>query len=557
MVSSYVDELDDADGLNGYDFVLVLPYEFAGKPKSWVDKRRASQREIIRILRQEHLVCRILKSRDEDEVLVLVRAPTYEEFSLVEDDRNATARMNRAKALAQSTSTEFALPVPSFPIMDWCSFWADKLQFEFQVREVREGFKGCTLPFSFENRVLFVREGEFNPPDLIKPKRVEMPHRLPGQKRGYRELMRTENTMRRLGYKVADWDTSIQAHGVDHAFNLKHFKTASKMSFTDWRNQQIRIAKMRSSSRRQMLIGKVMEMALKKRLRNTWFCREDSLAHKRNWIELTNHQVVGRVVPLHHSESRKWFESNWSRVGTLSTAFFTAASPVNDVCAYFGEEVAFYFAFVEHYNRWLIIPAFFGSIIFMYQVANAPETLDSDALVIYMFLVSGWCTLFLESWNRKQNILSHLWGVMHIETEDSVRSEFVGEERYNHWLGHNDSCETKESFRRRPLAIPFLLFSLGCLFAFQVNMAIYKSVFKNDSGGNDDGKSWFSGGALSTGFLTFFVQEMLGSFYGSFAEDLTQKENWKTESAHTLALGTKLVSFQILNFYLVLLFTGL
>ena len=27
--------------------------------------------------------------------------------------------------------------------------------------QVREGFKGCTLPYSFDNRVLFVREGEF------------------------------------------------------------------------------------------------------------------------------------------------------------------------------------------------------------------------------------------------------------------------------------------------------------------------------------------------------------------------------------------------------------
>ena len=69
MLLAYGEELDEAQGLNGYDYALVLPYEFGNKAKSWVEKRRASQREVVQALRREHLVCRILKSRDEDEVI--------------------------------------------------------------------------------------------------------------------------------------------------------------------------------------------------------------------------------------------------------------------------------------------------------------------------------------------------------------------------------------------------------------------------------------------------------------------------------------------------------
>ena len=79
------------------------------------------------------------------------------------------------------------------------------------------------------------------------------------------------------------------------------------------------------------------------------FCREEAL--KRNWVDLGKHHVVNAVVPLHHPESRAWLEKNWVKVGALSWAFLSGASPVDDICAYFGEEVAFFFAYTEHYNR--------------------------------------------------------------------------------------------------------------------------------------------------------------------------------------------------------------
>ena len=187
---------------------------------------------------------------------MLVRAPTFEEFSLSLPIKYK--KLKKGKLVSkEEQKTKSTLPEPSFSIMDFYAFWADKLQIEYEVRQVREGFKGCTLPYSFDQRVLFVREGEFNPPDLIKPKRVEMPNRLPGQRKGAAQLVRTENAMRRLGYKVADWDVSITAHNVDHAFYKTRGYREAKMSYTDWRSQQTRLAQMRASTRRQEIIRKV------------------------------------------------------------------------------------------------------------------------------------------------------------------------------------------------------------------------------------------------------------------------------------------------------------
>ena len=40
---AYSDELDEKNGLNGYEFAIIMPNEFPGKSKAWAEKRQASQ----------------------------------------------------------------------------------------------------------------------------------------------------------------------------------------------------------------------------------------------------------------------------------------------------------------------------------------------------------------------------------------------------------------------------------------------------------------------------------------------------------------------------------
>ena len=44
--------------------------------------------------------------------------------------------------------------------------------------------------------------------------------------------------------------------------------------------------------------------------------------------------------------------------------------PLHEVAGYFGENIAFYFAFLEFYTRWLIIPSVAGLIVFYFQVCT-------------------------------------------------------------------------------------------------------------------------------------------------------------------------------------------
>ena len=42
--------------------------------------------------------------------------------------------------------------------------------------------------------------------------------------------------------------------------------------------------------------------------------------------------------------------------------------PLDSVAEYYGESVAFYFAYLAFYTRWLIVPSLLGIVVFFFQV---------------------------------------------------------------------------------------------------------------------------------------------------------------------------------------------
>ena len=93
------------------------------------------------------------------------------------------------------------------------------------------------------------------------------------------------------------------------------------------------------------------------------------------------------VYPLHdHAFNRRWLRS-WAGSWALTDKDLTA---VRD---HYGEEVAFYFAFVNFYIAWLVPPAAVGLIVAWtagpYAMAHAAFNL-------------AWSAFFLVYWRRRQ-----------------------------------------------------------------------------------------------------------------------------------------------------------
>ena len=97
------------------------------------------------------------------------------------------------------------------------------------------------------------------------------------------------------------------------------------------------------------------------------------------------------------------------RIDKVSWNFFRWS--MDDIRCYFGEEIAFYFAWLSFYNKALYIPAIGGAIVFTLDWLYPAATWAKLAVAVYCAVVALWCVLFTETWKRRQVELACRWGV--------------------------------------------------------------------------------------------------------------------------------------------------
>ena len=101
--------------------------------------------------------------------------------------------------------------------------------------------------------------------------------------------------------------------------------------------------------------------------------------------------------------------------------------PLSSVSAYYGEGVAFYFAFLGFYTAWLCVPTVFGLGLFLSQLSHT--SLDSPLVPFFCLLMALWASVFIEQWRRREAVLANGWGVwqMNDNDEELTRPEYRGQ----------------------------------------------------------------------------------------------------------------------------------
>ena len=122
-----------------------------------------------------------------------------------------------------------------------------------------------------------------------------------------------------------------------------------------------------------------------------------------------NWKYVDSIFPLHdHEFNREWIQT-WSKKYLLDE------KDLDDIRDKFGENVAFYFAFVQSYFRFLIFPTVFG--------ASAWFLLGRFSFV-YALGTGLWSVIFFEYWKQKEVDLAVSWGVRGVSNIQHQRPEF-------------------------------------------------------------------------------------------------------------------------------------
>ena len=116
--------------------------------------------------------------------------------------------------------------------------------------------------------------------------------------------------------------------------------------------------------------------------------------------------------------------------------------PVHKVRDYFGEKTAFYFAWMEHYETYLIYLAILSLFAIAAGASDNPplhpatepgeiqmehdrSLMSAYAKLIYCIVVAMWTTVYMESWKRKNAVLAYIWDVTDFEEEEDPRPEFI------------------------------------------------------------------------------------------------------------------------------------
>lgn len=134
-------------------------------------------------------------------------------------------------------------------------------------------------------------------------------------------------------------------------------------------------------------------------------------------MKANDHPLVA-FFPLHDLPTRAKI---WEECRAWHAVFHI---PVGPIRRYFGEQIGFYFAFLQFYSAALLIPSFLGIIFFIWQLIEGE--IDISGLPAYALVIAIWATLFLEMWKRREAIYQYKWGMAKFTEKEEPRPQFHG-----------------------------------------------------------------------------------------------------------------------------------
>ncbi|XP_062505132.1 anoctamin-7-like isoform X2 [Corticium candelabrum] len=286
---------------------------------------------------------------------------------------------------------------------------------------------------------------------------------------------------------------------------------------------------------------------------------------------------------------RQELKQYWARWGA-----FYKFQPLDHIREYFGEQIAFYFAWLGMYTVWLIPASIFGLIVLIYGLAtmfNDPvvnqtcgdnntqlcpscstcdttflnktclyarltRLFDNELTIPFAILMSFWATFFLEYWKRTTAKLAHRWDVMGIEEEaERPRPQYcIAASDYPQQP--NPITGTAEphfpTSNRTPryftgwsiISIMFML-----LLIFVVGVVVYRTIVvvlltKAKLGGAASVVT-----SATSSIINLIIILIMSKVYAKLANVLTDWEMHRTESDYEFNLTLKMYLFEFVNYY--------
>lgn len=261
-------------------------------------------------------------------------------------------------------------------------------------------------------------------------------------------------------------------------------------------------------------------------------------------------------------------ESHWflNQLGRL----YPFRQPLREIRDYFGECIAFYFAWLAFYAQLLVLPAGIAVVMALYQqddpefmiswsfyrTGHAPSTTFTISPVSFGLGVGVilWGILFAKFWERKSVWYQLEWGTMDLDLDLQDRAGFWGEMRRN---PVTNEVETYFNGRRRMLrqfGSIILILGLGV-----ANLLLVVALILSQGYFAQWGLSLRLVVLLSSSCQAFLIQRN-GDSISFIAHKLSEFENYQNDAEFQVSVVAKVFVLQLLNTYsglLVLAFADL
>eukprot|EP01083_Nonionella_stella_P084824 234871_1 len=247
------------------------------------------------------------------------------------------------------------------------------------------------------------------------------------------------------------------------------------------------------------------------------------------------------VFPLHNEAKLSYFANEWINSKSPSKWMWC---PLQEVRDYFGEPVAFYFAFLQFYLRWLIAPAVAGLACFVWQLVAGEVAVGGISLL--GFFIIFWSVAFVDFWARAENRYRLQWGMTRFQQKAVARPQFEGEWQHNVVTGvWTEEFPLFNRFCRVSAIYTFVTLWVSCCV-----VSVVFILLQRDKNPNDIGLKVALGVANGVMIFIFDIIYKLVAVYGN------EWENHRTEEDFQNAYIYKSFVFKFVNSFASLFYLG-
>lgn len=268
------------------------------------------------------------------------------------------------------------------------------------------------------------------------------------------------------------------------------------------------------------------------------------------------------------TDPRKDLDETWTRPMKFQ--------PLFKIRNYYGERIAFYFAWSGMLCTTLWIPTLFGLCVFIYGLyesatvdngatnnatglvnsfkdlfGNFKQSFDNGITPYFGLVICVWGTIFLEMWKRKNCELAYEWDVEDFEQNEPDRPSFKGTEPKKDPV--TEEFVWYYPFKRQCikflLSFSVLIFMICLVLISVISIIMYRVIMNIDyCPGIDPAECLLLTTVLSS-VLNAISILILSRIYNTLAHWLTEWENHRTQTKFDDALIFKLFAFQFVNSY--------